>query len=157
MTKRIAISKRTRFEVLKRDNLTCQYCGAKAPDAILEIDHVKPVAGGGCGCLSNLKTACVDCNRGKGVTILHRNSEEALDEVYLKAFAIQKRFQDWFSDKFISLSIDIVVSLLTGRTEESIIRQLEQCNPASERDRDMLIGSIQDDLVRYIDQAEGVI
>jgi len=41
---RKAISKKLRFEVYKRDKFTCQYCGRKAPDVILEIDHINPVA-----------------------------------------------------------------------------------------------------------------
>jgi 5-methylcytosine-specific restriction endonuclease McrA len=41
---RESISKKLRFEVFKRDSFTCQYCGQKAPDVILEIDHIKPVA-----------------------------------------------------------------------------------------------------------------
>jgi len=41
------IPKRTRFEVLKRDRFRCQYCGASAPDALLHVDHIVPVAKGG--------------------------------------------------------------------------------------------------------------
>src|SRR5690242_4103490 len=62
------VTKRTRYEVLKRDNHTCRYCGATAPDAILTIDHVTPVALGGTDDPSNLVTACRDCNYGKGST-----------------------------------------------------------------------------------------
>lgn len=61
----MAITKRTRFEVLRRDNHTCQYCGAKAPDVTLQIDHVMPIALGGDDKPSNLVTACRDCNSGK--------------------------------------------------------------------------------------------
>lgn len=61
----MAVTKRTRFEVLRRDNHTCQYCGAKAPDATLHIDHVMPVALGGDDRPGNLVTACKDCNAGK--------------------------------------------------------------------------------------------
>lgn len=64
--KRKAISKKMRFEVFKRDSFTCQYCGRKAPDVILEIDHIKPVAKGGENTLLNLITSCKECNRGKG-------------------------------------------------------------------------------------------
>lgn len=39
--KRIAISKRVRFDVFKRDSFKCQYCGKSAPDVILEVDHIK--------------------------------------------------------------------------------------------------------------------
>lgn len=61
----MAVSKRTRYEVLRRDNHTCRYCGASAPDAKLTVDHVTPVALGGGDDPSNLVTACVDCNAGK--------------------------------------------------------------------------------------------
>lgn len=59
----MAISKRTRFEVLRRDNHTCRYC--RAADAPLTIDHVTPVALGGTDEPSNLVAACRDCNAGK--------------------------------------------------------------------------------------------
>ena len=62
---RAPISRRTRFLVLKRDRYTCQYCGRKAPEVELEVDHRIPVAKGGSNNLSNLVTACRDCNRGK--------------------------------------------------------------------------------------------
>lgn len=61
----MAVSKRTRYEVLRRDNHTCRYCGAAAPDAKLTVDHVTPVALGGSDDPSNLVAACRDCNYGK--------------------------------------------------------------------------------------------
>lgn len=61
----MAVTKRTRFEVLRRDEHTCQYCGAKAPEVTLQIDHVIPVALGGDDKPGNLVTACRDCNAGK--------------------------------------------------------------------------------------------
>jgi hypothetical protein len=64
----MAITKRTRFEVLRRDNHTCRYCGAAAPDAKLTVDHVTPVALGGTDDPSNLVAACRDCNYGKSST-----------------------------------------------------------------------------------------
>lgn len=62
------VSKRTRYEVLKRDNHTCRYCGASAPDATLTVDHVTPTALGGTDDPSNLVAACRDCNFGKAST-----------------------------------------------------------------------------------------
>lgn len=64
-TKRKSISKKTRFEVFKRDAFTCQYCGKKAPDVVLTIDHIEPVSKGGVNNLLNYITACQDCNSGK--------------------------------------------------------------------------------------------
>jgi len=62
------LSKRIRYEILKRDNHTCRYCGASAPDATLTVDHVTPVALGGSDDPSNLVAACRDCNYGKSST-----------------------------------------------------------------------------------------
>ncbi|WP_374457735.1 HNH endonuclease [Nocardioides sp.] len=64
----MAVSKRTRYEVLRRDNHTCRYCGGKAPDVVLTVDHVTPVALGGTDDPSNLVAACKDCNAGKSST-----------------------------------------------------------------------------------------
>lgn len=64
----MAVSKRLRFEVLKRDDHTCRYCGAKAPDVTLTVDHVTPVALGGTDDASNLVAACRSCNSGKSST-----------------------------------------------------------------------------------------
>jgi hypothetical protein len=61
----MAVTKRTRFEVLRRDNHTCRYCGAAAPDVKLHVDHVTPVALGGTDGPDNLVAACIDCNFGK--------------------------------------------------------------------------------------------
>lgn len=61
----MAISRRLRFEILRRDGHTCRYCGAKAPDVALTVDHVIPVALGGSDDPSNLVTACAECNAGK--------------------------------------------------------------------------------------------
>lgn len=62
------VTKRTRYEVLKRDNHTCRYCGATAPDATLTVDHVVPLALGGSDKADNLAAACRDCNYGKAST-----------------------------------------------------------------------------------------
>jgi hypothetical protein len=64
----MAISKRTRYEVLRRDNHTCRYCGGSAPDVVLTVDHVTPIALGGTDDPGNLVAACKDCNAGKAST-----------------------------------------------------------------------------------------
>lgn len=70
MAKRKGLSKAIRFEVFKRDSFRCQYCGRSAPDVILEVDHIVPVAEGGKNDLLNLVTSCRDCNRGKSAKML---------------------------------------------------------------------------------------
>jgi len=58
MAEREQISKKLRFEVFKRDSFTCQYCGRKAPEIVLNCDHVTPVAEGGTTDILNLVTSC---------------------------------------------------------------------------------------------------
>ncbi|MFG1794224.1 HNH endonuclease [Nocardia sp. NPDC049149] len=64
----MAVSKRVRYEVLRRDGHACRYCGSAAPDVVLTVDHVVPVALGGSNDPSNLATACQPCNAGKTST-----------------------------------------------------------------------------------------
>ncbi len=61
-----AISQKLRFDVFKRDAFKCQYCGASAPDVILHVDHIHPKSKGGKNSITNLITACKNCNSGKG-------------------------------------------------------------------------------------------
>jgi hypothetical protein len=79
----MAVSKRLRYEILRRDNHTCRYCGASAPDVPLRVDHVTPVALGGGDEPSNLVTSCEDCNSGKSsaspdATLVADVSDDAL-------------------------------------------------------------------------------
>lgn len=72
---RKSISNKIRFEVFKRDSFTCQYCGKKAPDVVLNVDHIKPVAKGGTNDMFNLITSCFECNNGKRDIPLNRQEE----------------------------------------------------------------------------------
>ena len=74
MFERRTLTKHLRFEILKRDNFTCRYCGARAPNVVLHVDHVHPVAQGGKNELENLATACRDCNAGKGARLIEDRS-----------------------------------------------------------------------------------
>lgn len=56
---------RTRWFVLQRDNFTCQYCGQKAPDVVLAVDHKGAKALGGDDSPDNLVACCTACNLGK--------------------------------------------------------------------------------------------
>jgi hypothetical protein len=68
--KRLALSKKTRFEVFKRDGFACQYCGGHPPEVVLHVDHIRPVADGGTNVIDNLVSACQPCNAGKGARLL---------------------------------------------------------------------------------------
>ena len=61
-----------RWQILERDNFTCQYCGQRAPDAKLEIDHIIPVEEDGKDTEDNLITSCYACNRGKSGLMIRR-------------------------------------------------------------------------------------
>jgi hypothetical protein len=65
-TGRKPIPDKVRWEVFARDNFTCQYCGRKAPEVALVIDHKVSVKDGGDNETTNLTTACKVCNGGKG-------------------------------------------------------------------------------------------
>lgn len=85
-TKRVPLSQKTRFEVFKRDSFKCQYCGKSAPDVVLHVDHIKPVAKGGTNDIFNLITSCAGCNSGKGARQLSDNAtiqkqKKQLDEL----------------------------------------------------------------------------
>ena len=59
----MTVSKRIRFEVLRRDGYKYHYCHTQ--DAKLTIDHVIPQALGGNDNPDNLVACCQDCNLGK--------------------------------------------------------------------------------------------
>jgi len=83
----VALSTKTRFEVLKRDRYTCSYCGKHPPDVLLEVDHITPLAAGGSDDLSNLTTACWDCNRGKGARLLEEGTAPAINRAAVAEMA----------------------------------------------------------------------
>lgn len=61
-------SLRLRFQVMRRDNFTCQQCGAspaKNPSVELHLDHIFPWSKGGQTTYDNLQTLCSNCNLGK--------------------------------------------------------------------------------------------
>jgi hypothetical protein len=79
----MAVSKRLRYEILRRDNHTCRYCGASAPETPLRVDHVTAKALGGTDTADNLVTSCEPCNSGKSsstvdATLVADVSDDAL-------------------------------------------------------------------------------
>lgn len=68
----VGIGAKLRYEVLRRDNYTCRFCGSSAPDVFLQIDHVIPRSQGGQDAVSNLQVLCEECNQGKSMTMPER-------------------------------------------------------------------------------------
>lgn len=67
------MTKKLREQIKKRDNFTCCACGNSTydePNLLLEIDHIIPVAKGGCTIEENLQTLCWKCNRAKSDKIV---------------------------------------------------------------------------------------
>ena len=87
----MAVSKRTRFEVLRRDDHTCRYCGGRAPDVTLTVDHVIPRSLGGSDAPDNLVAACRDCNAGKSST---SPDEKTVADVSTEAVALGKALRE---------------------------------------------------------------
>lgn len=98
-TKRKTLSKKTRFEVFKRDSFKCQYCGACAPEAILVVDHIDPISKNGADEMVNYITACQPCNAGKSdrrlddTTVLQKQKAQ-LDELNTRREQLEMML-DW--------------------------------------------------------------
>lgn len=60
----------TRYEIYKRDNGTCQYCGTKQNKTGWHLDHVIPLARGGVHTRENVVVSCASCNQSKGARLL---------------------------------------------------------------------------------------
>lgn len=122
-TKRKNISKKVRFEVFKRDKFQCQYCGKYAPDVVLNVDHIDPVANGGSNDLVNLITSCFDCNQGKKARLLtddtliqkQRKQLELLQErrEQLELMLEWKKSLTGFEDEKVKMVSDYWASLMT--------------------------------------------
>ena len=100
---RLPLSKKLRFEILERDDFTCQYCGAHGDGVQLEIDHIVPIFEGGGDDPNNLTTACFDCNRGKGRNLLADHHVE---------------FDDWVgakNEKIDAIQLEILKGLFDHR------------------------------------------
>lgn len=59
-----------RRKIYERDAYKCQYCGKQLTRFTATLDHVTPVSQGGENSLSNLITACRECNSKKNAKLL---------------------------------------------------------------------------------------
>lgn len=123
MAARKGLSKKTRFEVFKRDGFSCQYCGDHPPKVILHVDHIVAVAEGGGNDMDNLITACQSCNAGKAANPLSdvpqslkdKAAEVAEREEQVRGYhAVMQVKRDRLEDE----SWDIAEILQTGAAED---------------------------------------
>jgi hypothetical protein len=121
----MALSKKTRFEVFKRDGFACQYCGRNSETVVLEVDHIDPKANGGSDDSINLITACFDCNRGK--------SDRKLGDVHPRP--------------------DADLKYLAAQQEIAEARRYLDTQWEMEQLRTEMVGRLQDVWEKYIDDA----
>jgi hypothetical protein len=87
----MAVSQRLRYEILRRDNHACRYCGATAPDVKLNVDHVIPTSLGGSDKPDNLVTACAACNGGKTSSMPNAATVEDVDQETFRQSVARKQ------------------------------------------------------------------
>jgi hypothetical protein len=105
----MAVSKRLRYEILRRDNHACRYCGATAPGVKLHVDHVIPQALGGKDEPTNLVTACAPCNAGKTSSMPKAMPVGDVDQETFRQAAAMKR-----EAEYRIAAVEAVVSAWTG-------------------------------------------
>jgi hypothetical protein len=161
MATRESISKKTRFDVFKRDGFQCQYCGSTPPSVVLEIDHIHPVSKGGKGIIDNLLTSCFDCNRGKAAGLVTLVPQSVTDKAIvlaermeqLKAFEklqksqrkkqekdidnIERMFQEHFENNWFTPSFrETVRTFLKSLTVmDLLVAMLTSCGRMPDKNR----------------------
>lgn len=63
----------TKHRLLRRDRMTCAYCGLRFVERLLQAEHIVPASRGGAWSWMNLVSACGPCNGRKA----NRTPEEA--------------------------------------------------------------------------------
>lgn len=120
-----------RFAVLTRDNYTCRYCGAKAPDVKLHVDHAQPKAKGGRDTLDNLVTACQACNLGKHASLTEQAGPElSLDELAPIVDDILETARSFFLHDMAGLSdewLDITGQPPSPKVQAMLAKMLLSC------------------------------
>jgi CRISPR/Cas system Type II protein with McrA/HNH and RuvC-like nuclease domain len=139
---RQSISKKLRFDVFKRDQFQCVYCGAHPSETVLlEIDHVHPVVEGGTNDIDNLVTSCLECNRGKGAELLTTVPQsmaekavmvaerEAQIKAYYEILSQKKQRKDDEIKSIMSIPVErFDLSRIDRRDLESVRRFLDHLN-----------------------------
>jgi len=93
------VSKYYRSGVFKRDNYTCQYCGAKNN---LTVDHIIPRSKGGVNSWKNCVTSCHPCNSKKKNLSLEESGMKLFKKptfpekrVLCEYREVKKKHKDW--------------------------------------------------------------
>ncbi len=111
-------------KVLRRDNYTCQYCGARTGEAWLEIDHIIPVSYGGDNNIDNLITACRHCNRKKRNNLVMISLEPA----YWRYLISKEKNIDVVFLMKIAQALGTTIAYLVGETDNPALTMPSMSN-----------------------------
>lgn len=121
---RVPFTMKQRFEVFSRDNFTCQYCGARAPNVQLVVDHIVPVARGGTNDELNLVSACFSCNAGKSASLPELCTPKTF---LLRRLVDRLRLQNEASAMKRAIATDRIMGLVTVfDAQEFMIKWIEE-------------------------------
>ena len=116
----MVITKKLRFEIFERDGFTCQYCGKKPPDVILEVDHMVSKFNGGGDEKINLISSCFSCNRGKSkksITTKQRSKSQRQELIKLKEKTAQLDAYYEYKGEASKLQNNIVAKIIQRWTD----------------------------------------
>lgn len=87
----------SRYNVYRRDNFRCLYCGSKDS---LTLDHVIPRSKGGSNSWTNLVTCCMKCNVNKGDRLLEETNMTLSHKPFTPSYLffirkMNKIYDDW--------------------------------------------------------------
>jgi len=125
------IDNKLKYAVLKRDNSTCQRCGANiqnTPGVKLVVDHKIPVELGGETTIDNLWTLCSDCNGGKQAFFTDQNTELLNNITRMDSAGKRlKAYFEAFPNKIIEpYKLSVIANVRDWERTLRLIRQKEQ-------------------------------
>lgn len=80
----------SKYNVLLRDRMTCQYCPKEVTTSTVTMDHVHPISMGGATCWENIVASCMPCNTAKGSKLI-KPKREPYRPTYYELVAIRKQ------------------------------------------------------------------
>lgn len=116
----------TRFNLLLRDNFTCQYTGVKLPNSMLNIDHVIPKSQGGTSSWDNVVASDKRINTLKdnktpkqaGLRLLRAPREPSVHKLYDMGRAYPPSFMHRSWSPFLTWKVPVEYSWLDGEIRE---------------------------------------
>lgn len=125
---RKTIDNKLKYAVRKRDNSTCQRCGANiynTPNVKLVVDHKVPVELGGETVIDNLWTLCSECNGGKQAFFIDENTEEMKRIMQMSSAASRlQAYFELYSNKVIEpVKLQAVANVRDWERTLRLVRQ----------------------------------